>query len=262
MAEVGLLELNIPQLPAGVGLAISCRQGGQSLAPFDGNNLALHVGDKTETVQQNRSELLAQLPGATKFQWLNQIHGSSVVESTESLRQIDATPSADACFSRDPGIVCSVLSADCLPVLFWDNNGDQVLAAHAGWRGLAGGVLRRSVEAFAGKQLNAYLGPAISQTYFEVGIEVLEQFFATALDADHMSAIGKAFKPSSANPLKFYADLYQLARAELGALGVSSIYGGDYCSYRDTEHFYSYRRACHQQQPETGRMASMIWLKS
>jgi len=261
LLETGLVEVSIPQLPAGVGVAISSRQGGRSAAPFDSNNLALHVGDQAEVVQQNRRTLLAQLPGATQFQWLNQVHGSGVVESTASLRQADATPGADACFSRESGIVCSVLSADCLPVLLWNNEGDQVLAAHAGWRGLAGGILRRSVEAFAGMQLSAYLGPAIGQNYFEVGIEVLEQFFASALNANHMMAIGEAFKPSSDNPLKFYADLYQLARAELEALGLSSIYGGDYCSYRDAEHFYSYRRS-RQQQPETGRMASMIWLKS
>lgn len=264
-------ELN--SLPDGIGLALTSRIGGYSKAPFESNNLALHVGDNANDVEQNRSGLLAQLEGADSIQWLQQVHGTKLIHADASLAKASRSVSADACLSSEVGVACAVLTADCLPVLLWRNDGQSVVAAHAGWRGLSAGILRNSVTAMTevgsgnkpelmGKsQISAYLGPAISQGHFEVGIDVLETFFASALNDQHMDAIAKAFKPCINKSFKFYADLYQLARAELAALGIAEVFGGGNCSFEDTEHCYSYRRAKQQSNSDTGRMASLIWRK-
>ena len=150
------------------------------------------------------------------------------------------------------------MTADCLPILLCDQAGIQVAAVHAGWRGLANGIVREALAQFtqAPAEVLAYLGPAISQPHFEVGIEVLESFYDSALTATHGEAMTAAFRPSFSAPMKFHADLYALARAELHALGVAQIYGGDRCSFSDQQHFYSYRR-----DGITGRMVAAIWLE-
>ena len=245
------LRLNWP-LPPTVRACITTRRGGVSQAPYESNNLALHVGDVPAAVTVNRQHLCESLSLKKTPQWLEQIHGVKV-----AMAQADGqVKTADACYTAEPGLACVVMTADCLPILVCDQQGTQVAAIHAGWRSLAKGIIARTLQKFngPGSQLMAYLGPAISQPHFEVGIEVLEVFFKMARNAQHSDDIAQAFKPGL-RPLHFYADIYALARAELNALGVSAIYGGDYCTYADSDRFFSYRR-----DKTTGRMASLIWL--
>lgn len=240
--------------PSQVRSCITTRRGGQSSGPYADNNLALHVDDNPEVVAANRQALCQQLKLSQEPQWLEQIHGIKVVSA-----QSDGwVRTADACYTSEPGLACAVMTADCLPILMCDKAGTRVAAVHAGWRGLAKGIVRNTVQQLAvpADELLVYLGPAISQLHFEVGVEVLEAFFNTAQDAAHSEAIAAAFKPGS-RPLHFHADIYALARAELHALGIGSVYGGDYCTFNESERFYSYRR-----DKVTGRMASLIWLIS
>lgn len=239
--------------PANVRSCITTRTGGVSQAPYESNNLALHVGDNPEDVRRNRQFLSESLQLARQPQWLEQIHGVKVVTARDDER----VRTADGSYTLEPGQACVVMTADCLPVLLCDERGTQVAAVHAGWRGLAKGILERALDRFScpASQLLAYLGPAIAQPHFEVGIDVLEVFFRAARSPLHSDEIAAAFKPSQ-RPMHFYADIYALARAELSALGVEAIYGGDYCTYADAERFYSYRR-----DKITGRMASLIWLQ-
>lgn len=261
-----IIRPQIDRLPASVGLAVSTRlpdvreQYGYSKAPYDANNLALHVGDDSADVERNRLGFLDELKtaGADNAQWLNQVHGSNIIEAGSS----DQVPTADGCFSFTKGMACAVLTADCLPILLWDSKGGQVAAVHAGWRGLASGVIAKAVETFPRNMMvEAYLGPAISQPYFEVGIDVVETFFESARSPVHLDAITAAFRPGVRSPLKYQADLYALARAELDELGVVSVAGGNDCSFSNREHFYSYRRSQKAGNSATGRMASLIWLK-
>ncbi len=217
------------------------------------HNMALHVGDDPETVLANREQLAGQAGWVSQPQWLEQVHGTKVVEA----RADDRVRTADACYTAEPGVVCTVMTADCLPLLICNRAGTRVAAVHAGWRSLAGGIVRDTLAVFSGapEELLVYLGPAISQANFEVGIDVLEGFYEGALSARHCEAISAACRPSLQRPMKFHADLYQLARAELSELGVERIYGGHYCTYSDAERFYSYRR-----DGQTGRMVSAIWL--
>ena len=245
------LRLNWP-LPPTVRACITTRRGGVSQAPYESNNLALHVGDVPAAVTANRQHLCESLGLKKTPQWLEQVHGVKV-----AMAHADGqVKTADACYTSEPGLACVVMTADCLPILVCDQQGTQVAAIHAGWRSLAKGIIARTLQKFngPGSQLMAYLGPAISQPHFEVGIEVLEAFFKMARNAQHSDDIAQAFKPGL-RPLHFYADIYALARAELNALGVSAIYGGDYCTYADSDRFFSYRR-----DKTTGRMASLIWL--
>lgn len=231
--------------------------GGVSTGPWRSFNLADHVGDDPLAVAANRRMLQRALDLETPPLWLQQVHGIDVI-FWDGARggKWSPPPCADASFSRTPGLACVVMTADCLPVLFCDPAGTTVAAAHAGWRGLAGGVLRATVAAMGVEPGNvlAWLGPAISQAAFEVGAEVAEVFAANGLSAAHRDCMAECFRPS-ANPGKFLADLYGLARAELRALGVRGIYGGDFCTFREKDRFYSYRR-----DGETGRMASLIWI--
>lgn len=240
--------------PAGVQACITTRAGGASSGPYASNNLAFHVGDDQATVAENRNRLLGKLELPLAPQWLEQIHGQKVVAA----RADERVRTADGSYSSAPGLACAVLTADCLPVLLCNKAGSRVAAVHAGWRGLAKGIVGRALSQFedAPEQLLAYLGPAISKAHFEVGIEVLEAFFKGARSAEHAERIGAAFAPSS-RPMRFYADIYALARAELEALGVGAVYGGNYCTFAEGQRFYSYRR-----EGETGRMASLIWLRS
>lgn len=239
--------------PANVKAAITTRKGGVSEGDFADFNLAMHVGDTESSVEQNRARLRDALGLAREPQWLEQVHGRKVVQAESD----GWVRTADGAHTTESGLACAVLTADCLPVLLCNRAGTRVAAVHAGWRGLAKGVLASAVARFEepSSELMAYLGPALSQRNFEVGVEVLEAFFDAARNPEHADAVAAAFAPS-ARPLHFCADLYALARAELGSLGLEAVYGGDYCTYRDSDRFYSFRR-----DQRCGRMASLIWIK-
>lgn len=228
--------------PAHVRACVTTREGGVSLAPFDTFNLGGHVGDNPAAVAENRSRL-GELYGI-KPAWLSQVHGIEVVEANP-LQQ----PAADASWSSTPGIACTVMTADCLPALFTDRAGTRVAAAHAGWRGLANGVLEATVASLEVPAQNVlvWLGPAIGPSSFEVGGEVRDAFVA-----QHPAA-SVAFVPG-ARPGKLMADIYALARLRLAAIGVTGVYGGGLCTVTD-ERWFSYRRSA-----RTGRFASLVWL--
>ena len=240
------------EAPDRVFAAVTTRHGGVSQGPWTSFNQGLHVGDEPDHVATNRALLLERLPHSVTFQRLNQVHGNRVVEADGQ----DVIPDADAVFTRQPGIVCGVSTADCLPVMFASSRGDVVGIAHAGWRGLAAGVVE---NCFRAMQLDpafclVWLGPAIGPCHFEVGSEVREQFLQQAApDLQHETEHSFV---ATANSGKYMADLYQLARIRLRALGVSRIRGGGYCSYCESERFFSFRR-----QAITGRMQSLIYLK-
>ncbi|HHQ4756953.1 TPA: peptidoglycan editing factor PgeF [Aeromonas hydrophila] len=233
--------------PAKVCALSTTRDGGISEGVFAGLNLGAHVGDEPARVEANRTRLqqAAGIPGT--LNWLNQVHGTAVYPVG---RDYDCAPDADAACAREVGQACIVMTADCLPVLFCNRAGTVVAAAHAGWRGLQGGVLEASIAAMGCEpgEILAWLGPAIGPTAFEVGGEVREAFMAEQAEAM------AAFVPSP-NEGKWLADIYQLARQRLARAGVTAVYGGEYCTYSDSEQFYSYRR-----NGQTGRMASIIWL--
>jgi YfiH family protein len=234
--------------PAQVHALTTTRHGGQSVAPYDGLNLGDHVEDRPESVSANR-QLLMQATGLSKTpQWLQQVHGVDVVEAKDDA----LVRTADACFSAVPGQGCIVMTADCLPVLFTNSQGTQVAAAHAGWRGLAGGILEETLKVFDPKdEILAWLGPAIGPLAFEVGGEVKQAF------VDQHAQAEEAFRTSPTHPQdRFLADIYQLARIRLAAAGVTQVSGGDHCTFSDTENFFSYRR-----DGVTGRMASLIWIE-
>ena len=230
--------------PANVRALVTTRAGGVSAGGYASLNLAAHVGDDPAAVAENRRRLRAQLPAEPH--WLTQVHGVGVVEVLAATTGAEA----DAAFAREKGAVCAVLTADCLPVLLCDSAGTIVAAAHAGWRGLAGGVLEAAVLAMAtpASRLIAYLGPAIGPQSFEVGPEVRETFM------QHSAEAAAAFVVKGEG--KFLADLYCLAQQRLNALGVTRVFGGGRCTFREAVHFYSYRR-----EKAAGRMASLVWLE-
>lgn len=254
-------------LPSGVEALVTTRDGGQSLSPYEGNNLATHVGDEPERVAANRTQLSLMLPSEPV--WLQQVHGVEVLEleRIDPDRSPDSIPVADAVITGLPRRVCAVLTADCLPLLFCAKDGSQVAAAHAGWRGLAAGVISATLSRFecAPSALSVYLGPAISQAHFEVGDDVLRAFKVAAGNRPFATPVQSAFEPlepgagtgsskAGGGPDKYLADLYQLARAELLGAGVQEVYGGNHCTYREQDAFYSFRR-----EGVTGRFASLIW---
>jgi hypothetical protein len=235
----------IPDWPAPkqVRTLQTTRQGGVSVAPYDSLNLGDHVGDAPLAVERNRILLNTLLPSEPV--WLEQAHGTIVANADRA----DCLPQADACIARHRAAVCVVMTADCLPVLLCDKQGSVVGVAHAGWKGLAAGVIEAAVQAMnvAPQNLMAWLGPAISQDAFEVGDEVRAAFIAAQPQA------ASAFIPGQQG--KWLADIYTLARLRLNTLGITQIYGGDCCTYRDSERFFSYRR-----DGATGRMGTFIWL--
>ncbi|MGI4814771.1 MAG: peptidoglycan editing factor PgeF [Janthinobacterium lividum] len=251
------------------------RAGGYSRSPYDagaaggdagGLNLGTHTGDVPDDVSRNRQRIAA-LVGAP-IAWLSQVHGTTVVNAGDVLREARpgaSPPQADACVSDQPGEVCAILTADCLPILLCDARGRAVGAAHAGWRGLVDGVIEQTAQAVmelagTGTRLAAYLGPAIGATAFEVGAEVREAYLDAALPAER-DATSRAFQPISferAAPLhggtKYLGDLLALATLRLARVGCSDIDAAACCTVTDRR-FYSYRR-----DGVTGRMASFIWL--
>jgi YfiH family protein len=231
--------------PPTVRACATTRWGGVSQAPFDHFNLAEHVGDDPQTVAANRQHLINTLRMPEPF-WLEQTHSSRVARVRKNVFK---PPVADASVTCSAGRTCAVMTADCLPVLFCDRQGTRVAAAHAGWRGLAGGILEQTVSTLGGvpDQLLAWLGPAIGPSAYEVGGEVRDAF------CRGNSAAESAFIET--RPGHWHADLYTLARQRLAAVGVDAVFGGDFCTYSEVERFYSYRR-----DGRTGRMATMIWL--
>jgi len=244
MNDASLLSFDWP-LPAGVHAAFTTRIGGVSSAPWDTFNVATHVGDAHGDVATNRARLKSLLALPAEPGWLSQVHGTVVAD-------LDSQPqgviTADAAVARAAARVCVVMVADCLPVLFCSRDGQRIGAAHAGWRGLASGVLEQTVKALGvpGDELTAWLGPAISQRHFEVGEEVRETF----VNADR--AANSRFKMNARG--RWQADLPGLARLRLASLGVTDVHGGNECTYADRERFYSHRR-----DGKGGRMAALIW---
>ena len=246
MTEAG--DFIVPQWPAPtrVRAASTTRRGGHSPPPFDGLNLGAHVGDDPEAVMRNRAWLRRALALPADPVWLRQVHGAGVVHLDGAVRD----PEADAAVTGHDGRVCVVQTADCLPVLLTDRSGERVGAVHAGWRGLAGGVIEAAVAAMgrSGGELLAWLGPAIGPAAYEVGDEVRREMLARA------GALGAAFRPAGRG--RWLADLYQLARLELQRAGVGDIYGGGWCTLTDPSRFFSHRR-----DGSCGRMATLIWLQ-
>jgi hypothetical protein len=247
MSGPAYLPADWPAVP-GVRALCTLRRGGVSAAPFDSFNFGQRVGDAPALLQQNLQRLTAavQLPGSP--QWLEQVHGVEVADLDQP-----GPRQADAAVTGVAGVVCAIQTADCLPVLLAAVDGSAVGAAHAGWRGLAGGVLANAVDALraratAGIALQAWLGPAIGQAQFEVGDEVRAAF----CEAD--SGAAEAFAANARG--RWQADLYALARRALAAQGVTAVSGGGCCTYTQSDDFYSYRRA-----PRTGRMASLVWIE-
>jgi YfiH family protein len=235
--------------PANVVALTSTRIGGASTAPFNALNLGDHVGDEPAAVVRNRQQLVEACPGLAAISWLEQVHGVAVVAAESGPAQ-----RADAQFTAVAGLGCAVMTADCLPVLFCDYAGTRVAAAHAGWRGLRAGVVEATVATFPDPaQLLAWLGPAIGPVNFEVGAEVRTQFIDASPSA-HRDATAACFTVA-ADAGHFLADIYELARLRLRAVGVTAIYGGGLCTVADPQRFYSYRR-----DGVTGRMASLIYL--
>jgi YfiH family protein len=245
-------------LPAGVHAVCTTRVGGVSKAPFDHFNLGDHVGDEPQAVATNRALLQGQL-GSARPVFLKQVHGVEVIQLTT------ATPSAtiaDACLTLDAHVACTIMVADCLPLLFTDDAGLVVAAAHAGWRGLAAGVIEQTVLAVCsqagvdGAQVRAWLGPCIGPDAFEVGDDVRLAFTSGAV-AESVQA-QRYFKPHPAHAGKWLADLAGLARQRLKALGVTSVAGNnstsDWCTVQQSSRLFSYRR-----DGATGRFAVCIW---
>jgi YfiH family protein len=244
--------------PTGVRALSTLRSGGASTAPYASLNLGAHVGDAPAAVTENRRRLGTAAGLPAEPMWLSQVHGTNVADldapadagAGADFHASGPLRPADAAFTRRRGRVCAMLTADCLPVLLAADSGGLVAAAHAGWRGLAAGVIENTVKALqvAPEKLMAWLGPAIGAEHFEVGAEVREALLKGDLGAE------AAFAPNARG--RFMADLGELARRRLAALGVGRIYGGGQCTYADPDRYFSHRR-----DGVTGRQATLIWLE-
>ena len=250
------LDIDWPELPQGVGVLSTLRSGGVSTGVYadtlggGGLNLGTHVGDAPEAVAENRALLRSLLPADPI--WLEQVHGTEVVNA-HSVSAGDPAPRADAIMATAAGAVCTIMTADCMPVLLADANGKVVGAAHAGWRGLASGVLQNTVSQLreaGADEIVAWLGPGIGPERFEVGEDVLAAFHHLAPAGD------SAFVPTADKPGKYLANLPALARLVLDRVGVRQVAGGERCTVSEPAEFYSFRR-----DRVTGRMATMIWIK-
>lgn len=230
--------------PARVRALVTTRNGGASAGPYTSMNLGQRVGDDPATVDENRRLLRSFLPAEPN--WLHQVHGARVVRAEDP----GEAREADAVVTRQPNCVCPIMIADCMPVLFADRAGGAIGAAHAGWRGLAGGVLENTISALdvAPANLVAWMGPAIGPAAFEVGSDVRDAFIA--MDP----AAANAFRAQGSG--KWLADLFLLARQRLARAGVTAVYGGGLCTYSDPARFFSHRR-----DKVSGRMAALIWME-
>ena len=239
--------------PANVHAATTLRTGGVSCGTYGSLNPAMHVGDDAALVKQNRQLIKGWLTLPSEPVWLDQIHSNRAIQALRN------TPlqQADASYTAESGVVCAVMTADCLPLLVCATDGSQVAAIHAGWRGLLAGVIGNTLTAIKApprsffstrskEDFLIWLGPAIGADCFEVGAEVRNAFMKKSI------AFGSAFKQQSNS--KWLADIYQLARIDLAMLGIDKVYGGEFCTFTEHERFYSYRR-----DKETGRMVTLIW---
>ncbi len=252
MIPLKSIGIDWPTQPKNIAVLSTTRMGGFSRSPYDdgsgegGLNLGDHVADDAEAVQRNRQRLREHCPSDPV--WLKQVHGSKVVNAA----MVDGVPEADASFATQAGVVCAILTADCMPVLFCDRHGSVVAAAHAGWRGLASGVLEKTVAAMraaGAADVMAWMGPAIGPQKFEVGEDVVQAFA-------HLGAVAEsAFVPLTERPGKFLANLPLLVQCVLNKQDVMHIAGGRDCTVTDAQRFYSFRR-----DGVTGRMASLIWI--
>ncbi len=242
MSEIKYL---IPQwgAPNSVQAIFTTRRGGVSKGAHESLNLSYAVGDENKHVSCNRALIKKSLPSAPI--WVRQVHGSKLVQAEYS----EPTTEADALYTQQQRTVCGIMTADCLPVLITTTSGDEVAVAHAGWRGLAGGILENTVRRFSAtsKNLIVQLGPAISQKNYEVKEDLLQRF----LELDH--EYQQYFLPGHSG--QYFADLYGIAKHQLKQLNVNQIHGGNHCTFEQSHYFFSHRRS----QP-TGRMAAMIWL--
>ncbi len=238
----------VPDWPAAprVRAFVTTRAGGVSGGEYASMNLGAHGGDAPRNVERNRLIVRELMPATPR--WMAQVHGIEVAILDELAPEHVAT--ADAAVARSPGHVCTVLTADCMPLLLAHEGGSRVAVAHAGWRGMSAGVIENAVRAMdvPPAELIAWMGPAIGPDAFEVGVEVREAFVAADPDA------GRAFRPGA--PGKYLADLYALARRRLGRAGVARVHGGGFCTHRERERFFSYRR-----EKRSGRMGAFIWIE-
>ncbi|MFM2588969.1 peptidoglycan editing factor PgeF [Vibrio sp. TBV020] len=242
------MEMIIPNWPAKahVKAFASTRGEGFSIGPYQGLNLGTHVGDDQAMVLKNRSALQQAAKMPTAPIWLNQTHSSVVLEVSEPTKQI---LDADGLYTASSGVVCSAMTADCLPVLLTNTDGTQVAAVHAGWRGLANGIVENAVAKFDGDVM-AWIGPAIGQPAFEVGQDVVEAFTAIVPDAQ------QAFTAKT-QPGKWLANMNILVTQRLNRVGVELVYYSNLCTFEDESRFYSYRR-----DGITGRQATFIWIEN
>ena len=247
------MSVIIPDWPCPVSIRAYAtrRRGGVSTPPWNSLNLAYHVGDNPVAVQQNWQMLSALLRFPSTPQLLEQVHGTDVVDASDN----GTFQRADGCYSNQPGVICTVMTADCLPILVCNRQGTEVASLHAGWRGLADGIIANGIARFSSppEQLMAWLGPAISQAFLEVGEDVYEAFMKNEALWGSRLELESCFRTT--RPDHWQCDLYALARLALKALGVRGIYGGQFCTFADADLFYSYRR-----DGQTGRMASLIWI--
>ncbi len=221
------------------------RLGGFSADPYDSFNLGMHCGDDPQQVLANRQRLLKHYPLPAEPCWLKQEHGNQLIELGKTLNM-----TADAAIAREKNLICTILTADCLPIFICNRAGTEVAALHGGWRSLAAGIIENTVRALHSKniELLVWLGPAIGPQAFIVGDEVREGFLK--LDPAHT----KAFQ--AADPHKWHADLYQIAKLQFQNLGITHLYGGQFCTHSDSKRFFSHRR-----QHPTGRMGHFIWIE-
>ena len=236
------------QAPHNIRALTTLRQGGVSKAPYDSFNLGAHVEDDENAVKINRTLLVEQFALPQYPLFLNQTHSTRVL----SLPDAGRDPHADAVYTDKPNQVCLVMTADCLPVLFTNKQGTEVAAAHAGWRGLCDGVLEQTVKCFQcpPDEIIAWFGPTIGPTAFQVGMDVVAQFSAQDAQAE------QAFVTDPNATGKYLGNLYQIATQRLNKLGITRISGGEHCTYKEQDKFFSFRR-----DGKTGRMASLIWFE-
>lgn len=242
-----------------IGAVTTTRADGVSLTPFNSFNLATHVGDDLAHVHTNRAilrdDLSRGIQHPTEPYWLQQTHSSIVLELPKEYFYecaTDTAPEADASFTTKAHVTCVVMTADCLPLLVVNNDATEVAAIHAGWKGLANGIIEKTINAMASpnSELHVWLGPAIGANAFEVGEDVRHQFVSQSTKYD------TCFVPYKDKSLKYLADIEQIAKIQLTALDITYISGGGYCTYSQSDLFFSYRR-----EGQTGRMASLIWIK-
>lgn len=241
------------EVPHGVLSLVTTRRGGFSAAPYASLNMGLHVGDRAEDVLRNRARLLQSLPAGLQLQWLEQVHGTELIDA----RGDGICRQGDAVYVDQPGLGGVVMTADCLPVFFASEDGKRVALAHAGWRGLLDGILEKTLARFpdAPAQVQVWFGPAIGPCHFEVGAEVRAAFLQAAASPSLAAQIDREAFRAAPSPGKFFANIYRLATLRLHGAGLQRIRGGDLCTVCDSARFYSYRR-----DGVSGRFASVIAL--